>query len=760
MFDGHAFVILNNPTGGGYILMDSLHSLSPLSNKGNKGFYWHCKDFETLEYALLHYALCRVGVRGDDSSPRFNQQMSEFKYNHADTINDSRAFDAYVFSCPTSDGISSAQEFEQSIEQSIQDIYAKRLDTIHQKKQSMNIINKMKILCQQSGKNVTISPSVLKRCVGEDKAVMIMSGGLKDYEIHQKSNVTSIQDDNCFIMTRDDIDNLEMVHTKLRSDIAKLRSRLPNSYSEPESLMSDDQINDMIRVTDIQPSRYASHVPNPNRLVSESSDGQSSSKDDSASSDDEEEVYDELTRVGRDNGNEDPIPSGYTSPELSCVRAALELVCATRDVSFGYGEYSAKAGTSFLQGDDHIDLLKACCKDSMELYKTLVVDGVVEDAGFQEFLEVFYEDGDMTDEAFTLFSNGQDVSAGRFLTGFAYLMNVTVKCFEELHDAKVVASPPDASGTILVCRERNHYHLLHHSDYINPDTYAWPASALPFTHQDEDIERLHSLFAGISNEIDTRSHSTGLTPSFPKHTLQQKDILKRLAGRAAPTFIKHKTKEGYHENLSDTPESLEELKVGVVKDFQDAKDRGHDCGMDIEASVYYKALCIQVKDYKKRGAEILADKSGQYSAKDISQVKAVLERIKDMDDDDYYTLGYVGETHSQTASKRWEANDPRLVCVLFGPPTIEIKIAHATNIDDSEPIEAFVATLIQQSTLETLREAAAPGEEVSYHFMTSDGTSGNEIPTGPRFWDVYFKKQPVSIHIPLQLFQHLQSQKN
>ena len=290
MFDNHAFAVLNNPTDGGYILMDSLPSLSPLSNQDNEnGFYWRCKDIETLEYALLHYALSRMRVPVDDSSPRFNQfnqQMSEFKYNHADTINDSRAFDAYVFSCPTSDGISSAQEFEQSIEQSIQDIYAKRLDTIHQKKLAMDIINKMKIMCQQSGKNVTLFPSGLKRCVGEDKAVMIMSGGLKDYEIHQKSDVTSIHDDDCFIMTRDDIVNLEMVHNKLRSDIVKLRRRLPNSYSESESLMSDDQINDMIGVTDIQPSRYAPAMPNP--LVSESSDGQSSSKDDSASSDDEE----------------------------------------------------------------------------------------------------------------------------------------------------------------------------------------------------------------------------------------------------------------------------------------------------------------------------------------------------------------------------------------------------------------------------------------------------------------------------------------
>lgn len=293
MFDNHAFAILNNPTGGGYILMDSLPSLSPLSNKGTKGFYWRCKDIETLEYALLHYALSRVGVPGDDSSPRFNQQMSEFKYNHADTIDDLRVFDAYVFTCPLSDGVSSAQEFDQSIEQSIRDIYAERKDTICHKKLAMKIIDKMRILCQQSGNNVTISPSDLKRCVGDDKAFMIMSGGLKDYEIHQKSDVTSIQNDNCFIMTRDDIDNnnLEIVHNKLQSDIDKLRSRLPSSYSEPESLMSDDQINDMIRVTDIQPSRYAS----PNRLVSESSDGQSSSKDDSALSDDDEYKDDALS---------------------------------------------------------------------------------------------------------------------------------------------------------------------------------------------------------------------------------------------------------------------------------------------------------------------------------------------------------------------------------------------------------------------------------------------------------------------------------
>jgi len=310
MFDNHALAVLNNLTDGGYILMDSLPSMSPLSNNGNKGFYWRCKDIETLEYALLHYALSRMRVPVDDSSPRFNQfnqQMLEFKYNHVDTINDSRAFDAYLFSCPTSDGISSAQEFEQSIEQSIQDIYAKRLDTIHQKKQSMNIINKMEILCQQSGKNVTISPSELKRCVGEDKADMIVSGGLKDYEIHQRSDVTSIQDDNCFIMTRDDIDNLDEVNTKLRSDIAKLRRRLPNSYSESESLMSDDQINGMIRETDIQPSRYASHVPNP--LVSESSDGQSSSKDDSASSDHDDEYKDDALSDDEEYKDEEVKPT-------------------------------------------------------------------------------------------------------------------------------------------------------------------------------------------------------------------------------------------------------------------------------------------------------------------------------------------------------------------------------------------------------------------------------------------------------------------
>ena len=224
MFNGHAFVILNNPTDGGYILMDSLPSLSPLSNKGNNGFYWRCEDLETLEYALLHYALSRVGVPGDDSSPRFNQQMSEFKYNHADTIDDLRVFDAYVFTCPLSGGVSSAQEFDQSIEQSIRDIYAERLDTICHKKLAMKIIDKMRILCQESGNNVTISPSDLKRCVGDDKAVMIMSGGLKEYEIHQQSDVTSIHEDNCFIMTSFDIDNLEMVHNKLQSDIAKLWS--------------------------------------------------------------------------------------------------------------------------------------------------------------------------------------------------------------------------------------------------------------------------------------------------------------------------------------------------------------------------------------------------------------------------------------------------------------------------------------------------------------------------------------------------------
>eukprot|EP01083_Nonionella_stella_P045821 122835_1 len=179
-------------------------------------------------------------------------------------------------------------------------------------------------------------------------------------------------------------------------------------------------------------------------------------------------------------------------------------------------------------------------------------------------------------------------------------MNVTVECFEELNDVKVVASPPGATGFILVCRERNHYNLLHHPAYVSPDTYVWPASTLPFVQGDEEIERMCSLFAGITNEIDTRSHSTGLTPSFPEHMLHQKEILKRVGGRASPTFIKHITRKEYHGNKSDTPESLEGLKVGVEKDFQDAERRGHDCGIDVEASAYYKAKCIKVKDYKKR----------------------------------------------------------------------------------------------------------------------------------------------------------------
>eukprot|EP00979_Chaetoceros_neogracilis_P005380 scaffold982_cov234-Chaetoceros_neogracile.AAC.20 len=272
------------------------------------------------------------------------------------------------------------------------------------------------------------------------------------------------------------------------------------------------------------------------------------------------------------------------------------------------------------------------------------------------------------------------------------------------------------------------------------DIHLFDGGDSPFSELYNKMERIEreditSFVQRLINDYpDEGDHLYGLSlltrSNFSSVIIQNDEAIQRIVQMLPPTFFKMAMKDGYRADQT----SLEDLQI--ISDQAAQKLNPADPG------VYIRCYVSIVAKFRKRANEFL--QGGAVANPNYKKLSSFLEtwlvRNDKRSDDGVCCIPYIGETSRSVQDRFSQEDNPitrdgaNLQWEFFQWFGITIKFAMgyvAPGKGQSKFIEAFVAGIIQRSTVSTLGAESCK----SFLLLSKDGTGLNQVRCGYNYFD-------------------------